>query len=48
MVANDWCIRIRVVSAKFWGESIRPILVGRFGRELFWPMSGEEGNTLHT
>ena len=26
-----------VVSAKFWGESIRPILVGRFGRESFRP-----------
>ena len=26
-----------VVSAKFWGETIRPILMGRFGRELFQP-----------
>ena len=26
-----------VVSALFWGESIRPILVGRFGRESFRP-----------
>ena len=29
--------RLWVVSAKFWGESIRPILMGRFGRELFRP-----------
>ena len=34
---------IRVVSAvgrfgQMWGESIRPILVGRFGRESFLPM----------
>ena len=27
----------RVVSDKFWGESIRPILVGGFSRELFRP-----------
>ena len=27
----------RVVSAKCWGESIRPILVGRFSRESFQP-----------
>ena len=27
----------RVVSALFWGESIRPILMGRFGRESFRP-----------
>ena len=26
-----------VVSALFWGESIRPSLVGRFGRESFRP-----------
>ena len=26
-----------VVSALFWGESIRPILVGRFGRESLRP-----------
>ena len=34
-----------VVSAKFWGESIRPILVGRFGRESFrpWVVSGHMG-----
>ena len=31
-----------VVSAKFWGESIRPILMGRFGRDV-----GGWG-TLHT
>ena len=28
---------LRVVSAKFWGESIRPILMGRFSREMFQP-----------
>ena len=43
--------RIRVVLAKFWGESIRPILVGRFGCESFRPLVilahvGEWG-TLH-
>ena len=27
----------QVVSAKFWGESIQPMLVGRFGRESFRP-----------
>ena len=27
-----------VVLAKFWGESIRSILVGRFGRESFRPL----------
>ena len=27
----------RVVSALFWGESIRPIFAGRFGRESFRP-----------
>ena len=39
-----------VVSAKFWGESIRPILVGRFGRESFrpWVVSAHVGDTLHT
>ena len=26
-----------VVSAKFWGESIGPILMGRFGHESFRP-----------
>ena len=33
-----------VVSAKFWGESIRPMLVGRFGRESFrpWVVSAQE------
>ena len=44
------------VSAKFWGESIRPILVGRFGREWFrpWVVSaqcvcagGDGGGTLN-
>ena len=29
-----------VVLAKFWGESIRPFLVGHFGRGSFRPMSG--------
>ena len=33
-----WVVSAWVVSAKFWGESIRPILVGRFGRESFRPM----------
>ena len=32
-----WVVSAWVVSALFLGESIRPILVGRFGRELFWP-----------
>ena len=34
-----------VVSAKFRGESIRPILVGRFGRESFrpWVVSAHVG-----
>ena len=36
LVVSAW-----VVSAKFWGESIRPILVGRFGRGSFRPMWGE-------
>ena len=30
-------LRLSVVSAKFWGELIRPILMGRFGHELFRP-----------
>ena len=30
-------LRLWAVLAKFWGESIRPILIGRFGRELFRP-----------
>ena len=33
-----------VVSAKFWDESIGPILVGRFGHESFhpWVVSAQE------
>ena len=31
-----WSLPLSVVSAKFWGELIRPILMGRFGHELFW------------
>ena len=30
-------LRLSVVSAKFWGELIWPILMGRFGHELFQP-----------
>ena len=30
-------LRLSVVSTKFWGELIRPILMGRFGHELFRP-----------
>ena len=37
----------------FWGESIRPILVGRFGRDVsavgcFGPWGGGTLNFLHT
>ena len=32
-----WVVSAWVISAKFWGESIRPILVGCFGRESFRP-----------
>ena len=35
-----WSLRLWVVSAKFWGESIRPILMGRFGRGSFQPGGG--------
>ena len=31
-----WSLPLSVVSAKFWGELIRPILMGRFAHELFW------------
>ena len=34
---RPWVVSVWVVSALFWGESIRPILVGRFGRESFRP-----------
>ena len=30
-------LRLWVVSAKFWGEAIRPILMVHFGREMFRP-----------
>ena len=30
-------LRLWVVLGKFWGESFRPIYMGRFGRELFRP-----------
>ena len=30
-------LQLWVFSAKFWGESIMPILMGRFSRELFRP-----------
>ena len=42
MAVGHFC---RVVSAKFWGESIWPILVGRFGRESFrpWVVSAHVG-----
>ena len=38
-------IRLSVVSAKFWVELIRPILMGRFGHELFrpWVVSARGG-----
>ena len=38
-------LRLSVVSAKFLGELIRPILMGRFGHELFrrWVVSGGGG-----
>ena len=43
-------LRLSVLSAKFWGELIRPILIGRFGHELFWPWvvsaQGGRGSTL--
>ena len=32
-----WVFSVWVVSALFFGKSIRPILVGRFGRESFRP-----------
>ena len=37
--------RLLVVSTKFWGELIRPILMGRFGHELFrpWVVSARGG-----
>ena len=41
-------LRLSVVSAKFWGGSFRPILMGRFGHELFrpWVVSAREGGVL--
>ena len=41
-------LRLSVVSAKFWGELIRPILMGRFGHQLFrpWVLSARGGGTL--
>ena len=36
-VVSAWVVLAWVVSALFWGESIRPILVGRFGHKLFQP-----------
>ena len=36
-------LRLSVVSAKFWGELIRPILMGRFGRRSFQPGGGGGG-----
>ena len=32
-----WVVSALVVLTKFWGESILPILVGRFGSESFRP-----------
>ena len=41
-------LRLSVVSAKFWVELIRPILMCRFGHELFWPwvVSARGGGVL--
>ena len=38
-------LRLWVVSAKFWGEAIRPILMGCFGHKLFrlWIVSAGGG-----
>ena len=38
-------LRLSVVLAKFWGELIRPILMVRFGHELFrpWVVSARGG-----
>ena len=47
-----WSLRLSVVSTILWGESIRPILMGRLGHELFrpWVVSagggGGGGSTL--